>query len=87
MFSADDIQSRIKERPFKPVRIVTSAGQSFDVDHPDLVMVGRRDLIVGTASVEDPGQYERVTRVAIMHVTALEDLPTPARPPGGNDRE
>ncbi len=85
MFTADEIQSRVRERPFVPLRIVTSAGQAFDVYHPDLIMVGRRSLIVGTASAENPGQYERTSRLAIMHVTALEDLPRPTPPRGDGD--
>jgi hypothetical protein len=40
-------------------------------------MVGRRALVVGTASAENPAQFDLTTRVAIMHVTALEDLPVP----------
>jgi hypothetical protein len=80
MFTPDDIQERLKAEPFVPVRIVTSSGQMFDIFHPDLVMVGRRSLIVGTASTENPRQFEVTTRIAIWHVTALEDLPAPAVP-------
>lgn len=83
MFSADDIQTRIRVRPFVPVRIVTSSGQAYDVYHPDLVMIGRRDLLVGTASVENPAHYEQASRIALMHVTDLQDLPAPAAM-GGN---
>ena len=86
MFTADDIQTRIRVRPFVPLRIVTSAGQSFDVYHPDLVMVGRRDLTIGRASSDNPTQYEQTTRVAIMHVTAMEDLPARVTS-GGNGQE
>ncbi len=82
MFTSDQIQERVLARPFVPLRIVTSSGQTFDLYHPDLIMVGRRDLHLGTASPQNPRQYERVTRVAIMHVTALEDLPSPTQ--GGN---
>jgi hypothetical protein len=82
MFTADAIQTRVRERPFVPLRIVTSAGQSFDIYHPDLIMIGSRALLVGTASSANPTQFEQVTRVAIMHVTALQDLPTPAPPDG-----
>ena len=84
MFTADDLKARIRQHPFVPLRIVTSSGEAFDLYHPDLIMVGRRDLTIGIASVEHPGQYERQTRVAIMHVTALEDLPVPTPPSGGN---
>lgn len=86
MFTAEDIETRIHQRPFVPVRIVTSAGQMFDIYHPDLIMIGRRALILGTASTENPKHFEQATRVALLHVTALEDLPTPA-PPSGNGQQ
>ena len=83
MFTADDIQARLHERPFIPVRIVTSSGQSYDVRHPDLVLVGRRFLIIGTASNENPTQIEAASRVAVMHVADLQDIPS-AAPADGN---
>jgi hypothetical protein len=73
-----DIQARVREQPFVPLRIAVSSGQTFDIHHPDLIMVGCRSLIIGTASTESPTQYEQATRVAILHVTALEDLPSQA---------
>ncbi len=86
MFTADQIQSRVRGRPFEPLRIVTSAGQTFDIYHPDLIMVGQRDLIVGQAGKKNPGIYQQVSRIAIMHITALEDLP-PTAPPQGNGEQ
>jgi hypothetical protein len=74
MFSPNDILARLRQSPFVPVRIIISSGQTFDVFHPDLVLVGRRDMIIGMASTENPAQYEQTARVPLMHVTALEDL-------------
>jgi hypothetical protein len=84
MFSADDIQARLREKPFTPLRIVTTTGQAYDVYHPDLVLVGRRFLVIGLPSAENPAQADQVTRVSVLHVTELRDLPSPAPPPGGN---
>jgi hypothetical protein len=76
MFTAEDIRQRVKEQqPFVPVRIVTSSGQSYDVTHPDLIMVGKRFLQVGVASNDNPTIFEVVNRVAIMHVSDLQDIP------------
>ncbi len=84
MFTADDIQRRIHQRPFKPVRILISGGQSYDIYHPDLVMIGRREVTVGTASTDNPTHYEQLSRLAIMHITALEDLPSALAVGNGN---
>jgi hypothetical protein len=78
MFSADDIQARVRKQPFVPLRLVLTTGQSYDVRHPDLIMVGRRDLMLGLPSAENPTQYDQVTRVALLHVVELQDLPAGA---------
>jgi hypothetical protein len=84
MFTPDDVQSRLREVPFRPVRVVTSTNQIYDIHHPDLVMVGRRFLIIGLPSTENPTQAEQVTRVAMVHVSELRDLP-PIASAGNND--
>jgi hypothetical protein len=87
LFTPHDITARLRERPFAPFRIIASTGRSFDVYHPDLVLVARRFLIVGTTSSEDPEHAELVDRVAILHITELQDLPVPQLPEsGGNGR-
>jgi hypothetical protein len=82
MFTAEIIQARLREKPFKPLRIVASEGRRFDIQHPDLVFVGRRDLMIGTPDAATPTIYDRVFRVALVHVVALEDLPVAAAPSG-----
>jgi len=77
MFSPNEIQKRLNERPFRNLRIVTSSGQSYDVTHPDLVLVGSRDIMIGTASNDNPTFYDTVSRVALMHITDLQDIPNP----------
>lgn len=84
MFSPDEIQARLREKPFRPMCIVVSEGQRFDIHHPDLVLVGRRDLTIGFPGPENPAIYDRITRVALVHVVAMEDLPVSA-PPNGQD--
>jgi hypothetical protein len=77
MYPADDVQTRCRERPFVPLRVVPSSGQAYDTTHPDLLLVGKRSLIIGTASTDNPTQFEVANRVALMHVTDLQDLPKP----------
>ena len=84
MFTTEIIQKpESKERPFIPLRIVTSSGQAYDITHPDLILIGKRDLMVGTASNDNPTAYEVANRVAIMHITDLQDIPN-AAPVGKN---
>jgi hypothetical protein len=84
MFGWDDIQQRIREKPFRPFRIIASEGERFDIYHPDLVLVGHRDLTIGHPGPENPSVYDRQCRVALVHVVALEDLPTGTAPSNGS---
>jgi hypothetical protein len=80
MFTAEEIQARLREQPFRPLRIIASEGLRFDIQHPDLVFVGRRDLMIGTPDPKTPSIYNRILRVALVHIVALEDLPVSPSP-------
>jgi hypothetical protein len=72
----------MQDRPFVPLRIVTSSGESYEVYHPELVVVGERYLFVGTSSSRNPKVFDAASHVALSHITALEDLPAKTRPQG-----
>ena len=80
IFTADDIQARLRGQPFEPMRIVTTTGQTYDIYHPDLIVVGRRSIFVGIPSEENPSQYDSSTYVALVHITELRALPIPVTP-------
>jgi hypothetical protein len=75
MFRAEEIQARLRETPFRPFRIIASEGLRYDIRHPDLVLVGQRDLAIGFATPDRPTVYDRLIRVALVHVVGVEDLP------------
>lgn len=81
MLTANDIDARVRQRPFQPLRIVTSSGETYDVLHPDLILIGHRDISVGLLGTASPKYYDQIARIAIMHITAIHDLPV-AAPPG-----
>jgi hypothetical protein len=80
MFNAENIQARLREKPFRPLRIIASEGLRFDILHPDLVFVGSRDLMIGFPGPDNPTIYDRVVRLALVHIVALEDLPATTPP-------
>ena len=83
MFSTGDIEARIKQLHFVPFRVKTSDGEAYDVFRPDLLMIGRREIMIGIGASHDSTIYDRLARVAIMHITAIEDLPA-TKPPSSN---
>jgi hypothetical protein len=82
MFTADDVYARLRAQPFNPMRIITSSGESYDIHHPDLVLVGERLLVVGTASSRNPRYFNTTSQVSIVHISAIENLPVTTHPQG-----
>jgi hypothetical protein len=86
MITASDIQDKLKERPFVPFRVIMSSGDKYDIRHPDLVLVGKRHLFVGTASEDNPTMFDRSSLLSVLHVAAVEALPTESAP-GNNGQK
>ena len=49
-FTPENIKSRLHEQPFKPLQLVTTTGQTYEVYHPDMIFVTVRYLYVGLPS-------------------------------------
>ena len=75
MFRPEDILARLRGRPFRPLRIIASEGLRYEVRHPDLVMVGVRDLMIGHETPGVPGIYSGITYVALVHIVGIEEIP------------
>lgn len=85
MFRPEFISERIKAQLFQPLRILASEGLHYDIDHPEMVTVGERDIAIGI-SRHNGTIYDRQIRIAIVHIVGLEDLPpVPATGTGHSD--
>ena len=78
MLRPEDMQARLREQPFRPFHFIASEGLRYEIEHPDLVLVGSRDLIIGDATPDRPTVYDRVARIALVHIVGLEDIPATA---------
>jgi hypothetical protein len=60
-------------QPFKPFRLVMSSGESYEVRHPEMAMLTRTDILVGTNIAEDglPAEFKICS---LLHVATIEPL-------------
>ena len=66
-------QDLLSERPFRPFRLVMSSGQTYEVRHPEMAMLTRTDILVGT-DVADDGVPAEFKICSLLRVTAIEPL-------------
>jgi hypothetical protein len=68
----------LRRRPFVPFRIHLDEGTTYEVRHPELVMVSVGAAIVGFPDPSHPGMYASHEIVALRHIARLEPLEAPA---------
>jgi hypothetical protein len=60
-------------RPFQPVKVTLSSGQSYEVRHPEMALLTRTSLLVGV-DLADDGVPAEFKILSLLHVTAIEPL-------------
>jgi hypothetical protein len=77
----EDIREIVHRQPFQPFRLTLTDGRTVDVQHPELIMVGRSSVVVGTArpNAKEP-IYDRYVTISLLHVMQIEPLESPASP-------
>jgi hypothetical protein len=73
--SPADLLARLRVRPFEPFRIVTTDGTTYEVRHPELVMVGLGAAYIGWPAQTIAGAVDRVDIVSMRHIIRLEEMP------------
>jgi hypothetical protein len=69
----NDIREFLGHRPFQPFRITLTDGRTYDVRHPEMVMVGRSSIVIGLpAPDESEPVYDRFVTVSLLHVMQVE---------------
>jgi len=74
----------MREKPFKPFRINTSDGKSYDIVHPEMILINKNRV---TVAIYDEGEVpgedlpSREAIISPLHVASVEDVPPPRSRP------
>jgi hypothetical protein len=84
--SAQDLLTALRRRPFLPFRLYISDGATYDIRHPELVMVAVSSAVVGLPGVgQHPLPVERYDIVDLRHIVRLAPLDAQAAPGHAGD--
>jgi len=73
----EELHEVARRQPFEPFRLILTTGATYDIRHPDLIMVGRRSAIIGLTNKEDGTVYDRTIKVDLLHVVGIQELSVP----------
>ena len=67
----------LSRRPFQPVKLTLSSGQVYEIRHPEMALLTRTSLLIGTELAEDavPAEFKIIS---LLHVTAIVPITTKA---------
>lgn len=68
----DDLIELIRRQPFAPFRIHVTGGQSYEVRHPERILVLRSRAVLAVGG--ENGVGERLEHVALVHIVRIEEL-------------
>jgi hypothetical protein len=80
----EELKEFARKQPFEPFRVILTTGDSYDIPHPDLIMVGRRSAIIGVSNEPKGTYYGRTIKVDLLHVVGVEELPVPPSSANGS---
>ena len=63
----------LSRRPFQPVKLTLSSGQTFEIRHPEMAMLTRTSILIGTDVAED-GVPQEFKIISLLHVASMEPL-------------
>ena len=75
----EEIRNHLRRQPFRPFRVCLSNGESYDVRHPELMYVSRREVVIAL-ELGEQDVPERSAYCEPMHVANIEPLDGTKRP-------
>jgi hypothetical protein len=72
--TSQEVLNYVQAQPFRPFRIRMNSGRTFDIHHPEMVRVGRRDLLIFTFVSDSPDVYDRWENISLLLIESLAPL-------------
>jgi hypothetical protein len=63
----------VTRRPFQPVKLTLSSGQTFEIQHREMALLTRTSILIGI-DLADDGVPAEFKIVSLLHVASMEPL-------------
>jgi hypothetical protein len=77
MMTPSSIQQYVKAEPFRAFRVHMASGKTFDVRHPEMVKVGKTNLLIFSFVSDEPDVFDEWRSVSLMLIESISHLEAP----------
>jgi hypothetical protein len=71
---AQELRAILDRRPFEPIRLHISSGQTVDIKHPEMAFVTRSLVVIGVTESDDDQVADYAVHYNLLHVVKIEPL-------------
>ena len=75
--TSQEILRYVQAQPFRPFQIRMNSGRTFDIRHPEMLRVGKRDVLIFTFVSDSPLVYDQWANVSLLLIESLTPLEQP----------
>jgi hypothetical protein len=79
MMTSKEILAYVHAEPFRPFQIHMASGRTFDIRHPEMVWVGKHDLVLFSLASDEPGVHDHWNTVSLMLIEFISHLDAPVQ--------
>jgi hypothetical protein len=73
--NAQALLALLRKKPFQPLRVVLSSGQSYVISHPEAAFIDRFTLYLGVPGPRGlDAPFQEVVTISMLHVTSAEPI-------------
>jgi hypothetical protein len=72
--TSQEVLNFVQAKPFRPFQIRMNSGRTFDIRHPEMVRVGKRDVLIFTFVSDSPDVYDKWQNVSLVLIESLAPL-------------
>ena len=70
----EELRNLLRRRPFIPIRIHLTDGTVYDVRHPEMALLTRSTVEIGTERKQGSGIADDVVYCSLVHIVRVENL-------------
>jgi hypothetical protein len=74
MITSKEILAYIRAEPFRAFQIHMASGRTFTIRHPEMVRVGKNDLVIFSLVSDEPGVHDQWDTVSLMLIESISHL-------------
>jgi hypothetical protein len=78
---AEEFSEILWQRPFVPLRIHLTDGTTYEIRHPEMIIVSRSRIDIGIPAEPSKRIAERIDHFSLLHVVRVEELSGTPSPP------